>query len=132
MAELDYAFIADYSVVQGGKLTAVGASYTHLRVRQLGIAHNLFVAGRIRAPKDFTEIAVAVIVTAPEGAYKLVLEGQLNRPDNIRPYDGKVGLLFSIGTVIAISVQGLYEVTINIDGDFARRLAFAAEVLPAA
>jgi len=34
MAELDYAFIAEFAKVENGKLTAVGASYLDVRAHR--------------------------------------------------------------------------------------------------
>jgi hypothetical protein len=52
MAELDYAFIAEFAKVEGGKLTAIGASYMQITPPAFPVAHYLSVAGRIRAPED--------------------------------------------------------------------------------
>lgn len=52
MADLDYAFLADYAKVERGLLTCVGGSYTHLFVQKLPATHMLYVAGRIRADLD--------------------------------------------------------------------------------
>lgn len=128
MAELDYAFVAEYAKVeQGGSLTSVGASYTHLTVPSLPVQHLLCVAGRIRAGVDeLPEIGVEI--QSPGGNFKLGINMVTTDVSGYRPYDGKIGLLFAANTFIPILVAGLYEVHIAVDGSLARRLAFDVEV----
>ena len=52
MAELDYAFLADYATISEGRLTAVGASFTHVFVPQLPVEISFAVAGRLRVRED--------------------------------------------------------------------------------
>jgi len=47
MAELDYAFIAEFAKFENGKLTAVGASYIDVRPPVLPAPHTLSVAGEL-------------------------------------------------------------------------------------
>jgi hypothetical protein len=44
MAELDYAFIAEFAKVENEKLTAVGASYLEVRTPAFPVQHSFSVA----------------------------------------------------------------------------------------
>jgi hypothetical protein len=128
MAELDYAFVADYATVTGGKLTAVGASYTYVLAASLPGMHQLAIAGRVRATLD-EKVHLAVRIKAPNDAYEIRVEGELQRDDSARPYGGdKVGLLWSANVPISLPTEGLYEVFIDLDGKQVRRLAFDVAV----
>lgn len=48
VAELDYAFIAEFAKVESGKLTVVGASYTEISARSFPTQHFFSCAGRVR------------------------------------------------------------------------------------
>jgi hypothetical protein len=128
VAELDYAFIAEYAKVEpGGKLTTVGASYTHLIVSAVPAQHLLAVAGRIRAAEnELPDVTVSIV--SPGGRFKISLELSMSDASGIRPYDGKIGILFAANTLVPLLEPGLYEVFIAVDGQEARRLAFDVEV----
>jgi len=112
MAELDYAFLADFSQIQDGKLTVVGGSYTHVKRPIFPADHLLCVAGRVRVPEPGDGVGISITVAAPEESYRLGVAGQLLAEPNTPRYDGKIGLLFSVSTMIPVPIAGLYEVFI--------------------
>src|SRR5699024_3870914 len=71
MAELDYAFLADYAVVENGRLTAVGASFTHLQVPSLPFQKSLSAALRVRVPAAASTFDLKIELRAPENAWVL-------------------------------------------------------------
>lgn len=127
--KLDYAFIAEHAQVAAGKLNVMGASYTHLRVQELPWMHSLAVAGRIRTPEDYGPVEVTLVFTSPEGESQYSIEGSIDiEPDEaVRPYRGRVGLLFASSLQALLPVEGLYEVRVRVDGEEVRRLAFSVE-----
>jgi hypothetical protein len=126
MAELDYAFLADYASVQGDKLTTVGGSFTYVQTPALPTAMRLFVAGRIRAKEHETDIKLTLRVTAPSPGIEIRFEGTASPGPSQRPYDGKVGLLFAFEIPLMLQSPGLYEIFVSVDGKD-RRLAFSVE-----
>lgn len=128
MAELDYAYLAEFAAVQDGKLTAVGASFTHVAVPALPAGMSIGIAGRIRAHAGDDAVAINIKVTGPSDTFDLEMAGMLEAGGVVRPYgDGKVGLLFALNTQIPLMAQGLYVIDIALDGENARRLAFDVE-----
>lgn len=128
MAELDFAFLADYAAIQNGKLTAVGASFTHVRAATLPAMQTFSLAGRVRAQEDTPPIALGVAVTGSGGSYELELASVLRRQPEMLAYDGKVGLLFAVTMNLPLLAEGLYVVRIRLDGEDVRRLAFEVEL----
>jgi len=126
MAELDYAFLADYASVDGDKLTAAGASFTYVEVPYVPAPLRLFVAGRIRAKVEETEIDFALKIVPPSPAAEIVFEGTVVPNDSFRPYDGKVGVLFALEVPLTLHSEGLHEVFVSVSGAI-RRLAFSVE-----
>lgn len=128
--KLDYAFIAEHAQVAAGKLNVLGASYTHLRVQDLPMMHSLAIAGRIRTPEDHGPVEVTLVFTSPEGESQYSIEGSIEiEPDSaVRPYRGRVGLLFASSLQALLPVEGLYEVKVKVDGEEVRRLAFSVEL----
>ncbi|MGO9100108.1 MAG: DUF6941 family protein [Mycobacterium sp.] len=124
MAELDYAFIAEYAKVEAGKLTAVGASYIDIRPPALPAQHMVFVAGRIRAPEDTESIGLRIRINPP-GNVNIILDGAVGVGADIPRYDGKVAVLFAASAAVALVTEGLCEIFVDIDGEEQRRLAFA-------
>lgn len=125
VAELDYAFVAEYAKAELGKLTVVGASYTKVRVASFPAGHLLAVAGRLRAPEDVDTIAALVRIKTPSVNSPL-LEFRLELhpgPESDR-YDGKVAILFALNTSLILTEPGLCEITFDVDGVRQRRLAF--------
>lgn len=127
--ELDYAFIAEHAQVASGKLNVMGASYTHLIVDEIPTLHTIAVAGRVRAPKDFGPVEVALVFSSPAGETQYSIEGAigLEPSEEVRPYGDLVGLLFASTLTAVLPVEGLYEVRLKVEGVEARRLAFTVE-----
>ncbi|WP_131810493.1 DUF6941 family protein [Mycolicibacter sinensis] len=123
MAELDYAFIAEYAKVEAGKLTAVGASYLSIRPPTLPASHFLSVAGRIRAPEGTESVGLTIRINPPSNL-NIVIDGTVNVDADVPRYDGKIAVLFAAATSIPLTAGGLCEVFIDIDGVQERRLAF--------
>ncbi len=123
MADLDYAFIAEFAKVEAGKLTAVGASYIEVRPPSFPAQHSLAVAGRLRAPED-TEAIDLVIRIDPPGNMNIVINGTLTPGTETAKYDGKLAVLFAATALIPLTAPGLCEIFIDVDGQQQRRLAF--------
>lgn len=123
-AELDYAFLAEYAKVDGGTLTAVGASYTEINASNLPAPHLLCVAGRIRTHVDDPQPELAVAVTPPSKRFRLVATGELPRDANATAYADKVGYVFVLSTPLNLDETGQYVVEISVEGNIARRLIF--------
>ena len=131
MADLDYAFLADYATVEGGRLTAVGASFTHVDAATLPSLMSLSIAGRVRAPEGSVQTVLHLSITTPSGEVSLQGEFPLHQTDLTRPYRGKVGLLFAATTAIWLSEPGVYDVNLELDGEPARHLAFEVSLASA-
>jgi hypothetical protein len=123
MAELDYAFIAEFAKVENGKLTAVGASYLDVRPPAFPAQHSFSVAGRIRAPDDTAAIALVIRINPP-GNMNIVINGTLTPGAETVKYDGKLAILFAATASITLLAPGLCEIFIDVDGQQQRRLAF--------
>lgn len=134
MAELDYAFLANYARVDpGGTLTAVGASFTHVQAGSVPTQHLLSVAGRIRSHIDAGPVPLRVTLTTPGDEIRLTFDAELQASEGARPYaGGRIGLLFAVTLAIPLPRVGLYEVTLRLDGaeEAARRLMFDVEIGP--
>ena len=126
MAELDYAFLAEYSKVDEGKLTAIGASYTHVRFNQLPATHFLSIAGRIRT-KISERPNLAIRAVSPENRFEIKFEVPIEELSTARAYNGFAGILFAVNGPIPVFEMGLYEVKIELDGEVVRTLKFEAE-----
>lgn len=128
MAELDYAYLADYVALQDGKLTAVGASFTFVQVESLPSVMDLGIGGRVRAKEPECPVAMDITVLGPADRYEMSYGGHLNPGPMHRPYgDGTVGLLFALNLQVPLDTTGLYEIRISIEGRQVRRLAFEVE-----
>ena len=129
MAELDYAFIADFAKVEpNGTLTVNSASWTSLRTPVLPVARRLAIAGRIRAHVDESPVALQIVFSAPDQAFNIGTEALLSPGPDARPYgDGKIGHLFALDWQVLLPSVGLYTINITINGEHARRLAFDVE-----
>jgi len=129
MAELDYAYLADYAQIEGGKISALGASYTHASVPEVPVGWMTSVVGRVRVDEDEGPVSVRIEVVPPGGAMRLNAESSLERTASVRPYRGKVGLLFAATLQLPIAEPGLCSIDIHINGEHARHLAFEVEVI---
>lgn len=125
MAELDYAFVAEFAKVESGTLTAVGASYLEVRPPAFPAQHSFSVAGRIRAPEDTQAIGLVIRINPPPGNMNIVLNGTLTPGAETVKYDGKLAVLFTATASIALAAPGLCEIFIEVDGQQQRRLAFS-------
>lgn len=127
MAELDYAFIAEFAKVERGLLTCVGASYTHIFVPKVPFTHALHVAGRIRA--DLGENPnLSIMATSPTKQYEIKFGMVPSGLSEVRPYNERVGILFAVSGPIPIIEAGLYRIAIDLDGTRVRNLAFEVEI----
>jgi hypothetical protein len=125
VAELDYAYLAEYAQITNGNLTAVNASFINVKT-PVPTIFSLAVAGRIRAPADADEVKVDITFAAP-GENAPTMTFQLNLGVEGHPvYKNKVGILFAVRAGVPITTHGLYVVTIDVDGKKARTLAFEA------
>lgn len=132
MAELDYAYLADFVSLQDGKLTAVGASFTFAAVPSVPLQMMLGVGGRVRAETVEGPVPIEIKVTPPDDSFEMVFSGDLQAGPNARPYSGGlVGLLFAINMQIPVESPGLYTADIAVQGTHARRLAFEIELTEA-
>ena len=123
MAELDYAYLAEFAQIIDSKLTAVNASFIDVKTAVPG--HFQFaVAGRVRAPADTDLVRLAVKLVSTDNA-TFVWNAELTT-EGLPVYDGKVGILFAVRLGIPITKHGLFVVTIDVDDEEARRLAFEA------
>lgn len=127
MAELDYAFLAEYAKVSEGLLTSVGASYTFVRATQLPLQYTLVVAGRVRTTIEHRP-RLGFAFESPGAQYNIRVEAEMGTED-ARPYgpEGTVGILFVASAPIVLTDFGLYVVTLELDGEHARTLRFEVE-----
>lgn len=131
MAELDYAFLADFVQVSAGKLTSVGASFTHVQAPALPAGMPVGIGARIRAREDEPPVPLGITVTAPEGVYSLHFDATVGKDPSARPYRGKVGLLLAAMITVPLPRPGLYTFDLQLEGTQVRRLAFDVEVADA-
>ncbi|MCV7435740.1 DUF6941 family protein [Mycobacterium seoulense] len=124
MAELDYAYLAEFAQVIDGKLTAVNASFIAVTT-PVPAVFQFAVAGRVRAPVEAGIVDLAIQIVAPDDSTKITWQSEL-RTDGHQVYDGKVGILFALRTGVPLSTHGLFRIEISIDGEHARTLAFEA------
>lgn len=133
MAEIDYAFLAEFAKVEPhGVLTVVGASWTFVEAAQFPMSYRMSVACRVRATIDEGPIPFSVMFRGPTVATMPITigaEGLLEAGPNTHPYgpDNRLGHLFAMDMQVLLSEPGLYEVLIELPehGD-RRRLAFDA------
>lgn len=129
MAELDYAYLADYAQIDSGKISALGASYTHATVPSLPATWMTSVVGRIRVAEDEDPVGLRLEMTPPEDNYLMRFETEIARAEDMRPYRGRVGLLFTVTTQIPLTLEGLYSFDIYVNDQLVRTLAFEVEVV---
>lgn len=128
MAEIDYAFIAEFAKVDptSGTLTVVGASWTYLTTPQVPCAYALSVAGRIRSSVEEEEVELSVTFAGPEDVVQIESSGNVGPGGTRRPYgDGRLGLLWALNMQVVLPVEGLYTVDVTLPKySQTRRLAF--------
>lgn len=128
MAELDYAYLAEYAKVGEGLLTAVGASYTFVRALEVPSPLIVYVAGRVRTSLGEAPM-LGFTFESPQQKYRLSLSAELSSA-GARPYSTHattVGTLFVASAPVLLSDYGLYTVTLELDGSHARTLRFEVE-----
>lgn len=130
MAELDYAYLADYAQIENGKISALGASYTHAVLGALPGAWMTTAVGRVRADEGTDPVQLTLHLTPPDGSFEIHYEGLLEQQPGFRAYRGKIGLLFTVTMQMPVTSEGLYTLDIALDGVQVRRLAFDVEVGP--
>jgi hypothetical protein len=124
VAELDYAYLAEYAQITDGKLTAVNASFIHAKIA-VPTLFPFAIAGRVRAPADAGDVHLAIRFVPP--GPNIAITWQLGLNTKGHPvYDGKVGILFAVRATTTLAAHGLYQVFIDVDDKEARRLAFEA------
>jgi len=126
MAELDYAYLAEYAKTERGTITAVGASFTEVKASVFPSFLDLAVAGRVRRPQNESSPTLHIKISGPNNSeepqvdFAFVLEDET---DAVK-YDGKVASVFVFRGPVYIDVAGLYECSIELNGENVRRLAF--------
>ena len=123
MAELDYAFLADYATVHNGTLTAVGASFCELPGR-LPFRKDITVAGRVRARRDTANFHIAVEFETPGEGPVFETSGDVTPEMIDQQYADKVGLLFAVRQELRFTDAGICVVRVSLDGALARTLKF--------
>lgn len=128
MAELDYAFLADYAAVEGGKLNVLGASFTQIHTAAVPAQQQLYIAGRIRGSIATPVAQLKISITPPDETFQL--DGVLDiTSEGQEPYfEDKVGILFAVGLQIPLTSSGLYTVRIGLDEVESRILKFTVQV----
>ena len=131
VAELDYAFLAEYARVDpSGSLTSVGASYTHVGIPMTPTQHLLSVAGRIRITTESPSVLLRVVMRDAAKTMSVSYETTLEPVPGARVYAGnKLGILFALNTLMPIIELGSYEVVLELDDVEVRRLYFTAETV---
>ncbi|OBA83504.1 hypothetical protein A5633_14395 [Mycolicibacterium elephantis] len=123
MAELDYAYLAEYATVQNGTLTAVGASFCEMRA-PLPFRRSVTLAGRVRAPRDTAEFEISVDFDPPGDTPVFSTSGLVTPEIVDQRYADKVGLLFAVRQELRFTEPGLCEVRVSLDGELVRTLKF--------
>ena len=124
MAELDYAFLADYAAIAEGQLTAVGASFTHVFVPQLPVGIDFAVAGRIRVLEDEDPPELELRFSATKSNVRVAVRGVIEKSPSSIPYNGKIGILFTLKAGVTVAYEELVGVEVYVNGEFVRYLAF--------
>ncbi|MCD1285251.1 MULTISPECIES: hypothetical protein [unclassified Brevibacterium] len=130
MAELDYAYLADYATVSEGKITAVGASFTHMFTPSLPSQSNFSIAGRIRVMEQENPPEISIDVRAEKSQQHMEINGQIHPSPASIVYDGKVGILFTLEVSMEMKHAELVTVDISLGGEKQRRLAFELTTQP--
>lgn len=123
-SELDYAFLAEYAKAERGTISAIGASYTEVRVDRFPASHLLCVAGRVRTGVDDPAPELQVTFTPASEEFALRAAGVLPRDQNAVSYANKVGYVFALSVSVELDRAGLYRATVELDGVEVRQLFF--------
>ena len=128
VAELDYAFVADFARVEpNGTLTAISASWTNLVVRSFPAGRRLAIAGRVRGHIDEPSIPVRVTMSGPDAKVIFTFDFTVSPGESAQPYgEGLIGHLFAIDTMMPLTSPGVHSIEVFIDNVLARTLKFEA------
>lgn len=126
MAELDYAFLAEYAKTERGTITAVGASFTEVKSSVFPSFLDVAIAGRIRRPQDEGAPSIRIRISGPNNVEESQVDFEFDLEDEVDAvkYNGKIGSVFVFRGPIHIGAAGLYEFSIDLNGEHARTLAF--------
>lgn len=124
MADLDYAYLADYATVSEGKITAVGASFTHMFTPSVPTQAKFSIAGRVRVQEHEEPPEISIDVRAERSQQNIEINGQIAPNPAAIVYDGKVGILFTLDVSLEMRYAELVTVDISLGGIKQRRLAF--------
>lgn len=130
MADLDYAYLADYATVSEGKITAVGASFTHMFTPAVPSQADFSIAGRIRVQEQENPPEISIDVRAEKSQQHMEINGQIPPSPDAIVYDGKVGILFTLDISLEMKHAELVTVDILLGGIQQRRLAFQLTTHP--
>lgn len=129
MPELDYAFLADYAKVEpSGTLTVVGGGFTHMAVDDFPVAARIFVVARIRSALGTPPVQINVTF-GPDGREGPTINaaGLLEVLEDAVPYrEDRVGHVLAMELVAPMLDAGRFRVSLEIEGEVARELYFAA------
>lgn len=124
MAELDYAFVADYATISDGKLSVIGGSFVELTVPGFPSIQSVAVVGRLRDKEDFEPFTFTIEFRLPGDGSDIVLTGTISSENVDHVYDGKSAVLFCADQVLSFDSPGLVEVNLSVDGGHVRTLKF--------
>lgn len=130
MAELDYAYLADYARIQEGTITAVGASFTHMFTSRFPTQADVALAGRVRVVAGEKDPELEIVVASVKNDVTMTVTGVIAPGPQTFVYDGKQGILFTLNIVVPMSEPDLVTVDVMLNGEKVRRLAFEM-LLPA-
>lgn len=124
MANLDYAFLADYATVDGGRLSAHGMSFTEISTATFPLVRPLYVAGRLRSEIDFEPFQMSIDLNLPGEGPDFEVTSTVDTSMIDHTYNGKCGVLFSFCHIMVIPEPGIVEVKVRIEGNVVRVLKF--------
>jgi hypothetical protein len=127
LPDLDYAFLTEYAKVEPqGTLSVIGASFSRIQIPTVPSTLNIFLAGRLRAAEGSQPVHIAIHVSGPTpSSPRLELETQF-AIEGSEPYEGRIGILFSVGVAMPVTSHGVHEFAILVEGKHARSLKFHA------
>lgn len=127
VAELDYAYLAEYAKTDHGTITAIGASFTQVRVESVPSLLEIAVAGRMRRGIKDPAPQIRIEFIDPHESVLLSVEDTLESAVDSVNYAGKTAMVFAYRGPLPIDHGGLYRCKIYFDGELKRLLAFSVE-----
>ncbi|WP_018296341.1 DUF6941 family protein [Corynebacterium lubricantis] len=126
-AELDYAYLAEYAKTEMGTITAIGASFTEVKVDAFPVYMDIAVAGRVRklVNDQAPTLRLEFVDTANEPL--ITVERVLEPDQDSVEYAGKTASVFAYRGPLPLNKPGLYQCKIYLNEILARELAFTAE-----